>query len=94
MRFTTPPHEIRTLLWQSLLPTNAPLHTDINYEALGRRFEINAGSIRSAIANATAEVAMRAKDCVIHHNDLLTAGDYEVSKVSVSLNYCSWILMI
>ncbi len=46
------------------MPTNAPLSADINYEVLGRRFEMNAGSIRSSIANATAEVAMKTKDCV------------------------------
>jgi SpoVK/Ycf46/Vps4 family AAA+-type ATPase len=63
VRFTIPPHEIRSLLWQSLLPTCAPLANDINFEVLGRRFEMNAGSIRSSIANATAEVAMRTKDC-------------------------------
>lgn len=47
------------LLWQTLLPSNAPLATDLNFEILGRRFEFNAGSIRSAIDNAATEAAMR-----------------------------------
>ena len=31
----------------------------LNFEQLGRRFELNAGSIRSAIASAVSEAAMR-----------------------------------
>ena len=31
----------------------------LNFEQLGRRFELNAGSIRAAIASAVAEAAMR-----------------------------------
>ena len=31
----------------------------LNFEQLGRRFELNAGSIRSAIASAVLEAAMR-----------------------------------
>lgn len=62
MRFTVPPHIIRSKLWQSLLPPQAPLAKDINFEALGRKFELNAGAIRSAIANATSEVAYKANN--------------------------------
>ena len=31
----------------------------LNFEQLGRRFELNAGSIRAAIASAVSEAAMR-----------------------------------
>jgi hypothetical protein len=92
VRFTIPPHEIRSLLWQSLLPTCAPLASDINFEVLGRRFEMNAGSIRSSIANATAEVAMRTKDCsgaptipytlLVHADSLLILAVRQVDLVA------------
>ena len=37
----------------------------LNFEQLGRRFELNAGSIRSAIASAVSEAAMRTGDDAI-----------------------------
>ncbi len=85
LRFTTAAHEIRTSLWQALLPPGAiatssssvsaaasstgttvgsaaaptKKEAKLNFEQLGRRFELNAGSIRAAIASAVAEAAMR-----------------------------------
>lgn len=87
LRFTTASHEIRTSLWQALLPPGAiasvtstasaapggtgasavaaaapakkSIEPKLNFEQLGRRFELNAGSIRAAIASAVAEAAMR-----------------------------------
>lgn len=76
LRFTIASHEIRTALWQALLPPGAIAQPTViptgnssasakksepklNFEQLGRRFELNAGSIRAAIASAVAEAAMR-----------------------------------
>jgi hypothetical protein len=76
LRFTIAGHEIRTALWQALLPPGAVAIADIataesssngaakkieklNFEQLGRKFELNAGSIRAAIASAVSEAAMR-----------------------------------
>ena len=82
LRFVTPPHDIRAKLWARLLPPRAPLAKDINFAELGRRFELNAGSIRAAIARASAEAAMRdSKDSVsVSQKDLLLAGELEVAK--------------
>ena len=102
LRFTIAGHEIRTALWQALLPPGAirstkevntvtssaggigsgiddtvtqsvpipaahsskkPVDSNkLNFEQLGRRFELNPGSIRSAIASAVSEAAMRSGD--------------------------------
>lgn len=105
LRFTIPGHEIRSALWQALIPPGATAvratvsqsssssssaqateeakkkgdstsgissgtggasgvqkKANLNYEQLGRRFELNAGSIRSAIASAVSEAAMRTGD--------------------------------
>lgn len=75
LRFTIASHEIRTALWQALLPPGAiaqptiipaatapstkKIEPKLSFEQLGRRFELNAGSIRAAIASAVAEAAMR-----------------------------------
>lgn len=95
LRFPIPGHEIRTSLWQALLPpgalppvasapttaaatavpasANAKSGGDaaaaavkkadkLHFEQLGRRFELNAGSIRSAVVSAVSEAAMRPGD--------------------------------
>jgi hypothetical protein len=59
IRFVIPPSDVRGKLWRRLIPSRAPLATDINFVELGRKFELNAGSIANAIARATAEAAMR-----------------------------------
>ena len=82
LRFVIPPHDTRSKLWARLLPPRAPLAKDINCAELGRRFELNAGSIRAAIARACAEAAMRdSKDSIsVSQKDLMLAGDLEVAK--------------
>lgn len=75
LRFTIAGHEIRTSLWQALLPPGAVATAaaataegsngaakkveKLSFEQLGRKFELNAGSIRAAIASAVSEAAMR-----------------------------------
>ncbi len=59
MRFQIPTHDIRTALWRALLPPTIPLAADINFETLGRHFEMNPGSIRSAVASAASEAACK-----------------------------------
>lgn len=81
IRFSLPSHDLRTALWKSLLPTTVPLAADIKFETLGRRFEINAGSIRAAIVNAASEAAMRKDNAVVSMSDLLQAGEQEISKL-------------
>lgn len=85
LRFIIPCHEVRCKLWQHLLPPLAPLGADINFNELGRKFELTPGSIASAIARAAAEAAMRDNNstsgCKINQKDLMLAGDAEVSKL-------------
>ena len=62
MRVVLPQADIRTQLWKALLPVNAPVATDIDFNTLGRKFELYPGSIESAIAHAAAEAASRPSD--------------------------------
>jgi hypothetical protein len=52
-------HELRSQLWKKLIPANAPLAADVDFYNLGRKFELFPGSIESAIAHASAQVASR-----------------------------------
>ena len=77
------PHDVRSRLWQALVPSAAPLEPGINFAELGRRFELSPGSIQSAVARACAESAMRDQGpgCAVRHKDLVAAGDAEVAKL-------------
>lgn len=57
-----PTPEIRSLLWKNLLPNAAPLSDNIDFLALGRKFELFPLSIQSAISSACAEVATRSEN--------------------------------
>jgi len=93
LRFLTPPPDVRAKLWERLMPSRAPISKDVSYVELGRRFELNPGSIRAAVARAAAEAAMRDTNpaataatketlgAVIHQKDLMRAGDEEVAKL-------------
>ena len=55
---TTPPTTTGSTSVSTATTTTAVLEK-LNFEQLGRRFELSAGSIRSAIASAVSEAAMR-----------------------------------
>jgi SpoVK/Ycf46/Vps4 family AAA+-type ATPase len=59
LRFTTPPHEVRARLWKCLLPAKAPLAKDVDFDSLGRKFELQPSAIASACVRAAAEAAMK-----------------------------------
>jgi SpoVK/Ycf46/Vps4 family AAA+-type ATPase len=81
IRMTMPPYDIRASLWRSLLPKAAPLSADLDFAALGRRFELFPVSIEAAIAFACSEVASRSKNPTVMQQDLLSAGEREVKKL-------------
>lgn len=79
-----PPADIRTSVWKSLIPPAAPIATDVDFNTLGRKFELFPGSIQAAISHAAAEAASRpAASQKIGFKDLLSAGEYEIAKVRI-----------
>ena len=62
LRFGSPAPELRSKLWKQLLPHLAPVAEDVSFNELGRRFDLNAGGIRNAVARAAAEAAMRGEE--------------------------------
>lgn len=59
LRLSLPSADVRSKLWRALIPCGAPVASDLDFASLGRRFELFAGDIQSAIAFASAEVAAR-----------------------------------
>ena len=55
--------EQRTLLWQRLIPPSAPIHPNVNFNALAEYFEMSGGHIKNAVFRASIQAAM-------HHSDI------------------------
>lgn len=50
--FEEPDDEGRARIWRTLCPPEAPLHEDVNFEKLGKHFEMTGGMIKNAIIRA------------------------------------------
>ena len=84
IKMVPPSHDIRARLWRRLLPVRIPLAADVNFEALGRRFELYPASIASAAVRAAAEAAMREPadlPRVVTQADLVTSGEEETRRM-------------
>ncbi|KAJ7523017.1 hypothetical protein O6H91_18G034900 [Diphasiastrum complanatum] len=78
VEFKKPDQNVRSRMWQKMLPEKAPLAHDINFDELGRRFDFTSGIISSASVRAAAKAALRAGDKrVITHKDLVEAAEAE-----------------
>jgi len=92
LRMQVPPSAVRTRLWRRLLPSGAPLASDVSFEALGRKFDLYPSSIAAAICRACGEAVGRASSSsgagagagagvAITLKDLVSAGEAEVAKL-------------
>jgi AAA+ superfamily predicted ATPase len=70
--FDAPNATSRALLWKRLLPPRAPLADDIDFEALGREFEMSGGHVRNAVMRAAFMAATGGG--AIGHTELFEAG--------------------
>lgn len=77
-----PPADTRCNIWKSLIPPAAPIAADVDFNVLGRKFELFPGSIQAAISHAAAEASSRPSPQKITYKDLLSAGEYEIAKVN------------
>lgn len=57
--FPQPNAELRGKLWRRLLPAKAPLCADVDFDRLGKDFELDGAAVRSAILRAAAVAALR-----------------------------------
>jgi len=52
VEFPEPDEHERALLWRAMIPADAPLAADVDFEALGRQFELAGGHIKNAVVRA------------------------------------------
>jgi len=52
LRFQVPDFDERERLWRAMLPSEAPVDTNIDFQSLARRFEMTGGYIRNAALRA------------------------------------------
>ena len=49
----------RAQLWRAFIPKQAPLAKDVDWEALGKGYELAGGSIKQAVVRAATQAALR-----------------------------------
>lgn len=57
LKFRLPNATARTEIWRGLLPATAPVDPDIDFDALGKRFDLSGGRIRNAVFKAAFRAA-------------------------------------
>ncbi|HTJ46552.1 MAG TPA: AAA family ATPase [Kofleriaceae bacterium] len=79
VRFPDPDLGERALLWQRLVPVEAEVAPDVDFDALARRFEMSGGHIRNAIVRAAVLAARRGGR--IQPDDLVEGAQHEYSEL-------------
>jgi ATP-dependent 26S proteasome regulatory subunit len=76
-----PTAHLRAKLWQSCIPSTAPIAPDVDYEKLGQRFDFSNEVISNAVFRAAASAALRPQDeRIINMKDLMSAAEVEKKK--------------
>ncbi|NLW92100.1 MAG: ATP-binding protein [Syntrophomonadaceae bacterium] len=78
VEFPFPDAEYRKKIWKSMFPLQTPMHKDVDFDFLARRFEIAGGSIKN-IAVASAFLAAQEND-IVRMKYILRATKYEFKK--------------
>ena len=82
MEFPTPDAATRTKLWRMLVPKEAPIAPDVDFNQLGQRFELTGGHVKSAVFRAAVEASLHSdpEKRIITMERLVAAGQDEVDK--------------
>ena len=75
IRFPEPEPEERAELWRRLLPPQAALHDDVDFLALGERFDMTGGYIKNAVVRAAVIAARAGRGLTA--DDLWTGAHHE-----------------
>lgn len=79
VEFPFPEEEYRYKIWRSLIPKEAPLSKDIDFEFLAKRFKLAGGNIKNIIVNAAFLAAEESK--VIGMEHVIKATKREFQKI-------------
>ena len=57
LNFPFPDANIRSTIWRHLIPEDAPVTTDLDYDLLGECFDLSGGSIKNAVLRSAYRAA-------------------------------------
>ena len=83
VRFPMPNGAQRAKLWASMLPERAPRDPDIDFTALGERFEFSGGNIKNAVLRAAVFAAHENKPISFQH--LCDAGSNQARDLGMAV---------
>ncbi len=67
INFPFPEKDTRANIWQSLIPAGAPLEAEIDFDLLGKHFELSGGSIKNAVLRAAYRAAATGSKIAMQH---------------------------
>ncbi len=59
INFPFPEPDTRATIWKAMIPSGAPIAPDVDFDNLGRYFELSGGSIKNAVLRAAYRAASR-----------------------------------
>ncbi|MGI5911856.1 MAG: AAA family ATPase [Syntrophomonadaceae bacterium] len=79
VEFPFPDEEFRKRIWISMFPPQTPLHEDVDFDFLAKRFEISGGNIKNIVLAAAFLAAQSGEVVTMQH--ILRATKYEYQKI-------------
>ncbi|DBB01935.1 hypothetical protein WJX77_010097 [Trebouxia sp. C0004] len=82
MTFPMPDAPLRAKLWRASVPEQAPVASDVDWESLGKGYQLAGGSIKQAVVRAATQAALRIEDgaAMIKMEDLKAEAQEEIKK--------------
>ncbi len=77
IQFELPDVDERRALWRSMVPAEAPLAPDVDWDRLAHQFEMAGGYIKKAVVRAALAAASATPPRAIAHADLARAATHE-----------------
>ena len=80
VEFEIPDVEQRREIWRKLVPKEAPLGKDVDFDVLAKKYVLSGGSILNVVRQAMRNALKRGKRHRITHDDFLKAAEREMKK--------------
>ena len=79
----------RVHLWQSLIPSQTPIDSTVDFNQLARRFELSGGNIKNAVLHAA--YAACTENSIIQERHLIEAAESECRKLGLLVRQNQYI---
>jgi len=80
VEFEIPDVDLRKQIWRKLVPKEAPLGKDVDFDALAKKYALSGGSILNVVRQAMRNALRRGKRHRITHEDFVAAAEREMKK--------------